>query len=201
MPPFYETGLSEALQEVLRNGGRDATTDSEKAVRKADVIFLCVGTPNKEDGTMDENALTSATHDVARGLAKGSGDKTVVLKSTLVPGTTERIVRPILFDAIEPDGLDLAVNPEFLREGSALRDAECPDRIVVGADGAATAARMRELYRMVDCPVVETDLRIAEAIKLATNAFLAMKVASSTNLPRCAKYSRCRTIRSSVSLP
>jgi UDPglucose 6-dehydrogenase len=178
-PPFYEKGIEPALRKVLRDKRFSVVDTMLEAVRPSEIVFLCVGTPSKPNGEMDEGPLRNAVKSFAAAWPDGKR-RTVVVKSTVVPGTTEGIVRPILEAAKRPVGL--AVNPEFLREGRALADALRPDRIVLGVDGPATARIMKALYRSVKCPVFVTDLRTAEAVKYATNAFLATKVAFANEL-------------------
>ncbi len=178
-PPFFETGMAEALQEVLETNRFVVTNDAQEAARQADTIFVSVGTPSLPDGSMDDRLVRRATEDLAKGL-QGGTRSTVVVKSTVIPGTTENVVRPILETSGATFGL--AVNPEFLREGRAVEDALHPDRIVLGSDGPETAGRLRDLYGKATCPIVETDLRTAETIKYATNAFLATKVAFADEL-------------------
>ncbi|MGI0147944.1 MAG: UDP-glucose dehydrogenase family protein, partial [Thermoplasmata archaeon] len=142
-------------------------------------VFLCVGTPSKPDGGMDEAPLRDAVKSLVAAWKDGKR-RTIVVKSTVVPGTTDGVVRPILEAA--GHSFRLAVNPEFLREGRALADALRPDRIVLGVDGPAAARILRTLYRSAKCPVFVTDRRTAEAVKYATNAFLATKVAFANEL-------------------
>jgi UDPglucose 6-dehydrogenase len=178
-PPVYEKGLEAALRKVLRQKSLLVVDRMEEAVGPADMIFLCVGTPSMPDGGMEERHL----RDAVKSLAASWRDKkrrTVVVKSTVLPGTTDRVVRPILEAAGLP--FRLAMNPEFLREGHALEDALRPDRIVVGADEPATARAVRDLYGSAKGPVLMTDLKTAEAVKYATNAFLATKVAFADEL-------------------
>lgn len=180
--PFHEPGLSEGLRAVQRKGLFEATTDSVEAVGKSDYAFLCVGTPSTKDGAMNAEYLRAAAHDIAMGVAKGTGQKAIVLKSTVVPGTTEGIIRPIILETADKDAFLLAVSPEFLREGRALADAENPDRIVIGAETKSAARRVRSLYSHLGCPIIETDTATAEMIKLAANAFLATKVGLANEL-------------------
>ncbi len=178
-PLFFEAGLEDALDEVLKTMRLNATTDTREAVAGADITFLCVGTPSSSDGSMDDSFLREAAKELAYNLSENP-KPIVVVKSTVVPGATENVIRPILEASGKTYGL--AVNPEFLREGHALEGALHPDRIVLGVDGPDTARRLRDLYAHVSCPIIQTDLRTAEAIKYATNAFLAMKVAFANEL-------------------
>ncbi len=176
--PFCEEGLEKALHEALDAGHFTATVDSGKAA-DAEIVFICVNTPSRPDGSMDDSFLRQATKDIADAISTKA--RTIVaVKSTIIPGTTENVVRPILEASGKAYGL--AVNPEFLREGHALEDALEPDRVILGVDGPDTARRLGSLYAHLDCPIIETDLRTAEAIKYATNAFLATKVAFANEL-------------------
>ncbi len=173
--PFYEPGLSDPLKKVLKAGRVTVTREANRAIPNADIIFLCVGTPSRPDGSMDDSFLKQATQDIADATADNP-NPTIVVKSTVLPGTTEHVIRPILEASSKPFGL--AANPEFLKKGHALEDSLHPDRIVLEVDTPPPAAkRLRELYATATCPTVETDLRTAEANKYATNAFLATKVA------------------------
>ena len=172
--PFYEPGLQGALSEVVASGHFDTTMKPEVAAREADFVFLCVGTPSRQDGSMDESLIRRATQDVVAALPL-EADVTFVVKSTVIPGTTETVIRPML-QAPEKN-IRVAVNPEFLREGHALEDSRRPDRVVLGVEEREGAEDLKRLYSFVDCPIFETDLRTAEAVKYATNAFLATKIA------------------------
>ncbi len=178
-PPLYEPGLEAALPEALQTGRLRIAEGPRGDLASADAIFLCVGTPSRADGSMDDTFLCQAAQDIAAALPKDR-PATIVVKSTVVPGTTEAVVKPILDASRRPYGL--AVNPEFLREGRALADALHPDRIVLGVDGRETATALHRLFANAECPILETDLRTAEAIKYATNAFLATKVAFANEL-------------------
>lgn len=180
--PFHEPGLSGGLRDVQRMGLLEAATDSVEAVRTSDYAFLCVGTPSTKDGAMNVEHLRAAAHDIAMGVAAGTGRKVIVLKSTVVPGTTDGIIRPIILKTVGKDSFLLSVSPEFLREGRALEDAENPDRIVIGAETKSAARRVRGLYSHLKCPIIETDIATAEMVKLAANAFLATKVGFANEL-------------------
>ncbi len=178
-PPFYEKGIEAALQKVLREKRFSVVERMEEAIRPSAVVFLCVGTPSRPDGSMDDSALREAVKSVAEAWQDGKR-RTVVVKSTVLPGTVDGLVRPILEAANVP--FRLGMNPEFLREGRALEDALRPDRIVLGADGPETARILKGLYRSAKCPIFSTDVKTAEAVKYATNAFLATKVAFADEL-------------------
>src|SRR5207302_1310213 len=169
-PPFYEKGIEAALRTVLREKRFSVVETMKEAIGPSAVVFLCVGTPSRPDGSMDDSALREAVKSVAEAWQDGKR-RTVVVKSTVLPGTVDGLVRPILEAANVP--FRLGMNPEFLREGRALEDALRPDRIVLGADGPETARILKGLYRSAKCPIFSTDVKTAEAVKYATNAFLA----------------------------
>jgi len=178
-PPFHEPGVRQALRRTLSTKRFAVAEDVATLVRDSDILFLCVGTPSRPDGSMDDSALVAA----AQSISEASSDRrkrTIVVKSTVLPGTTESVVRPIL----ERSGRSfrLAMNPEFLQEGRALNDALAPDRIVLGVDSPSTARVLKDLYRFARGPILVTSIRTAEAIKYATNAFLATKVAFANEL-------------------
>jgi UDPglucose 6-dehydrogenase len=152
------------------------TTDIAKAVDRALVIFIAVGTPPREDGSAD----LSFVEEVGRGISRCmSSYKVIVTKSTVPVGTGEKLRQVIREHQSSPYAFDIVSNPEFLREGSAIEDFLRPNRVVLGADSPQAAAIMRDLYRplyLIETPFVVTDIPTAEMIKYASNAFLAVKI-------------------------
>jgi UDPglucose 6-dehydrogenase len=174
--PIFEPGLADLVKTNLREGRLDFATELAPAVRAADAVFIAVGTPSRRgDGHADLSFVYAAAREIAAAL---DGFTLVITKSTVPVGTgdeVERIIRQARPDA------DFAVvaNPEFLREGAAIRDFKHPDRIVVGGDDLRARERMAELYRPLylnAAPMLYTDRRTAELTKYAANAFLAMKI-------------------------
>jgi UDPglucose 6-dehydrogenase len=177
-PPIFEHGLQPLLHRNLGVRLR-ATTDLDAAVRDSELTFICVGTPSRQDGSIDVSFVQKAAEQIGGALAATTRFHAVVVKSTVVPGTTDRIVGPALERASgRRVGVDLGlgVNPEFLTEGQAVDDFLAPDRIVVGGD-RRTVAALRDLYaRFEGVPVVETNAPTAEMIKYASNAMLATAI-------------------------
>jgi UDPglucose 6-dehydrogenase len=177
--PFYEPPLEKELSRLVKKGILRATKDVMNSVREASFIFICVQTPSLSSGRIDIRALKTASRSVAKVLRRCDDYKVVVVKSTVVPSTTDTIVRQILevgSGKIAGSGFGLCMNPEFLQEGSALRDSMEPTRIVIGAiDGRCGNALVR-LYAPIKSDKIRTDLRTAEMIKYASNAFLATKI-------------------------
>lgn len=174
--PFYEPGITELVAKGLKDHRLSFTTDIAKAVDKALVVFIAVGTPPKADGSAD----LSFVEEVGRGIARHmTGYKVIVTKSTVPVGTGEKIREVITHTQSEPVRFDIVSNPEFLREGSAIEDFMRPNRVVIGADSEQAIAIMKDLYRplyLIETPIVVTDVPTAELIKYASNAFLATKI-------------------------
>jgi UDPglucose 6-dehydrogenase/GDP-mannose 6-dehydrogenase len=179
-PPFYEPGLAEMLAGAISDGRLRACAATAASVAASDLTILAVGTPSREGG-IDLSYLSAAAEEVGKGLRQTSGYHVVVVKSTVVPGTTDTDVRAILESASgRPAGsFGLAMNPEFLREGSALADFMEPDRIVIGQWDEPSGQALAEVYRSFDCPKLFTSLRNAEMTKYASNALLATLVSFS----------------------
>ena len=167
-PTIVEEGLGDILRVGLDSGRLTFVHGAAEAVRGAEFVFLCVPTPQGADGSADVSFLEGVAVEIAPHLEHGA---VVVNKSTVPVGST-LLVEQLL------DRPDVAVvsNPEFLREGTAIHDALHPDRIVVGADDAAAAARVGALFASTQAPLIVTDAATAETIKYASNAFLATKL-------------------------
>jgi UDPglucose 6-dehydrogenase len=172
--PIYEPGLKELVDRSRDSGRLRFTTDYQQACQDAEFIFIAVNTPSGLEGEADMAQVRSAIESLARAL---SGPVIVVNKSTMPIGTGDWVAS--ILERLGPPDLDCAVvsNPEFLREGSAIADFQDPDRIVLGSTDEAAAQKVAELYKPLSPgDIVITDLRTAEMIKYASNAFLATKI-------------------------
>ena len=183
VPPFHEPGLEELLR---RNRARlEPTTDLHRAVLETDVSFIAVGTP-VGDGQIDLTAVREASRQIGSALGEKATYHLVVVKSTVVPGTTEQVVLPLLEAASgKQAGVDfgVATNPEFLTEGEAVRDFLRPDRLVLGALDASSLTGLEELYAGFDgAERIRTNLRTAEMIKYASNCLLATAISFSNEI-------------------
>ena len=174
--PFYEPGLEEMLRENLSLGRLSFTTDLKEGLGFSDVIFICVGTPQKPDGSADLSQVEEVARETARLM---EGYKLLVEKST-VPVNTHKLIKRTVERYLKRRGkileFDVASNPEFLREGSAVRDFLEPDRIVIGVESERARQIMEALYKDFKCPIIFTDPATSELIKHASNSFLAMKI-------------------------
>jgi GDP-mannose 6-dehydrogenase len=177
--PLVEPGLGELLAEVTAAGRLRSSTAVEEAVAESELALICVGTPSRDNGQLDVEAVRRVAEQVGHCLRCQPKTYAVVLRSTVLPGTTESMLVPALrgSDAPHLQNLTVAVNPEFLREGSALQDFAQPPLTLVGADAPHAVSLLRELYAGVDAPFVETSIRSAEMAKYVSNAFHALKIA------------------------
>ncbi len=174
--PFYEPGITELVGKGVKEGRLSFTTDIAKAVDKALVIFIAVGTPPRGDGSAD----LSYVEEVGKGIARNmTGYKVIVTKSTVPVGTGEKLREVIKKTQTHAHRFDIVSNPEFLREGAAIEDFLRPNRVIIGAESEQAVAIMKDLYRplyLIETPIVVTDIPTAELIKYASNAFLATKI-------------------------
>jgi GDP-mannose 6-dehydrogenase len=176
--PLVEPGLGELLAEVIATNHLRATTSTEEGVSGSDLALICVGTPSRDNGQLDVDAIRRVAEGIGQRLRQHPKPYTVVLRSTVLPGTTESVLVPALRGTGTPHlpGLTVAVNPEFMREGSSLRDFAQPSLTLVGSDAPHAGAVLRELYAQVDAPFVQTSIRSAEMAKYVSNAFHALKI-------------------------
>jgi UDPglucose 6-dehydrogenase len=178
--PIYEPGLEALVAANMAAGRLSFTTELGSAVAGVDAVFIAVGTPSRRgDGHADLTHVFAAAEAIGRELAARPRDHAVVVTKSTVPVGTGRQVAAVLRDACPAGNFDVASNPEFLREGSAIEDFLRPDRVVIGADSEPTRQVMRQLYRplyLIETPMLFTDIETAELIKYAANAFLATKI-------------------------
>jgi GDP-mannose 6-dehydrogenase len=178
-PPVVEAGLGELLRDVVQRQQLRATTSVEEAVTASELSLVCVGTPGHAGGRLDVSALQRVSEDIGRSLRQRPRPHIVVIRSTVLPGTTDQVVRPALLAAAGPAAAaqaSLAVNPEFMREGSSLQDFAAPPLTLVGCDDDETAGALRTLYAGVDATFVRASVRTAEMVKYVANAFHALKI-------------------------
>jgi UDPglucose 6-dehydrogenase len=179
--PIYEPGLNEF---IAKNANRlSFTTNLEEEVKKASIIFICVGTPSLADGKTDLSYVDAVIEDIARCI---HSYKTIITKSTVPIGTNERMYEKLLAKGISPQWFNIVSNPEFLREGSALYDMLHADKIVVGLRQEDTQSLpiIQKMYSRIEAPYIVTSLNGAEMIKYASNAFLATKISFINEIAR-----------------
>ncbi|SFM49463.1 UDP-glucose dehydrogenase family protein [Methanolobus profundi] len=187
--PIWEEGLDELMEKYTQKT-LIATSDYDYAVQNSDASFICVGTPSGDDGSIDLSIVKAASASLGKAIAKKDSYHVVVVKSTVVPETTEKVVLPIVEEySGKKAGKDfgIAMNPEFLREGKAVYDFMHPDKIVVGAIDERSGFVVSELYRKLDCEITHTNPRTAEMIKYVNNSFLATKISFANEIGNICK--------------
>ncbi len=183
--PIIEAGMNELVAEGHNACRLHATVDSTAAVLDSDVSFVCVGTPSLRNGKLDLSHIEKVAHEIGAALRHKESHHTCVLRSTVLPGTTETVVIPILErDSGKRAGVDFSVayNPEFMREGTAVADFLQPPYTILGAPDAAQLAPLRELCGKTPGKVFETSIAVAEMVKYFSNAFHAVKVTFANEL-------------------
>lgn len=186
--PIYEIGIDALLRKVIRQKLFLATDDLETAVKTADIIMIAVGTPTVKN-RIDLSAIKRATEQIAKSIKKTKKYQVVVVKSTVLPGVTEKVVLPILekYSEKKIGEFGICMNPEFLREGSALDDALHPDRIVIGQIDEKSGREFAKLYSKFSCPKLITNLWTAEMIKYTANGLLATMISYANEISRIAE--------------
>jgi GDP-mannose 6-dehydrogenase len=177
--PIVEPGLDDLLARSVADGRLRATTDTADAIRSTEVSLLCVGTPSRRNGSLDLAYLERVAEQIGRELRAKDDYHVVVVRSTVLPGTTHEMVIPALERESGKkygEGFGVSVNPEFLREGTALKDFRKPPLTLVGHNHAADASGTIALYQSIDAPLVSTSIRVAEMIKYTSNTWHALKV-------------------------
>jgi GDP-mannose 6-dehydrogenase len=177
--PIIEPGLDDLLARATSDGRLSATTNAAEAVHQTEVSLLCVGTPSRRNGSLDLTYLERVCEQIGQALASADHYHVVVVRSTVLPGTTHEMVIPALERTSGKQygvGFGVSVNPEFLREGTALKDFRKPPLTLVGHNHAADASGTIALYQALDAPLVSTSIRVAEMMKYASNSWHALKV-------------------------
>ncbi len=177
--PVVEEGMVDLMQAVAASGRVSVTTDVAQAVADSEISLVCVGTPSAANGSQDQGAVLRLARELGGALRHKSTPHVVVFRSTLVPGTVEDVLRPIIEEASglkDGEGFHLCFQPEFLREGSSIRDYDKPPFTVVGANHSLPLERLRALFGHLPCKFLETSVRSAEMMKYCCNNFHALKI-------------------------
>ena len=184
IPPFHEPGLKEKLSESIQKGNfKGVVGQIDRVILETDLTFVTVGTPSKPDGSIDLKYIESAASDIGKALKQKDAYHVTIIKSTVVPGTTQNTVKPILekeSKKMASTDFGLCMNPEFLRQGSAFQDAVNADRVVIGSIDERSGNILEDLYKdfyITHLPtIIRTSLSTAELIKYASNSMLATKI-------------------------
>ncbi|MCG8309274.1 MAG: nucleotide sugar dehydrogenase [Cytophagales bacterium] len=177
-PTIIEKGIKDIIMEAFDMGRICATRDCDFAIRSSEISIICVGTPSSSNGHLNLNYIFKVASEIGESLIKKDDFHVVVVRSTVLPGTNQKIGEIIEQKSGKERNVDFAVvsNPEFLREGTAVYDYYNPSFTVIGSDNEAAIAKVSSLYRELDAPIEVTDVEIAEIIKYVSNSFHALKV-------------------------
>lgn len=177
-PTIIEREIDDIIQDQWQLGRISATTDSLDAVKKTDVSFICVGTPSTANGHLELSGIFNVAREIARGIKEKEGFHVVGIRSTVLPGTNERVTKIMEEITGKKNGKGFAVvsNPEFLREGTAVRDYFQPSYTLVGTTSDKAMEKMESVYEGIEAPIIRTDIKIAEVIKYVNNGFHALKI-------------------------
>lgn len=177
--PIVEAEIGELIEKAVQTGCLRATSDPSEAIRETELSFICVGTPSQPNGNLDLAFIRRICEQIGAALQSKAGRHTIVIRSTVLPGTMMNMVIPILEAASgKRAGQDFGIanNPEFMREGSAVKDFRCPPKTVIGELDRASGDLLAELYRQLPAPLIRTDLNTAEMIKYVDNCWHALKI-------------------------
>ena|SRR2546422_1508804 len=177
--PIVEAGMGELIKEMVGSQRLRATTDTQHAIDNSDLSIVCVGTPSNANGSLDLSYVVRVCQELGAALKHKSGRHIIVIRSTMLPGTIEGAVVPALNEysgKVAGDGFGVCINPEFLREGTSLKDFYAPPFTLIGADDEQTANVVRSLYVKIDAPVFVTPVKTGEMVKYVCNCFHALKI-------------------------
>lgn len=183
--PLKEKGLDEIIERVVKEGRFLVMTDPIEAINNTDLSIICVGTPSNSDGSLALSAVRGVVQEIGLGLRQKRSFHVIVLRSTVLPGSTEQEVIPLLEQASgRKAGVNFGVgfNPEFIREGNAIYDFYHPARTIISATDDSSCAMLKTLCEWVDAPLVVTSFRVAEMVKYVDNAFHALKISFSNEI-------------------
>lgn len=176
---MVEAEIAEIIAAAVKQGRLRATGDAAEAIRETELSFVCVGTPSQPNGNLDVRYIRRICEQIGEALSSKSTRHTVVIRSTILPGTMHKVVIPILEEfSKKKAGIDFGVcsNPEFLREGSAVKDFRSPPKTVIGELDKASGDMLHQLYEKFEAPLIRTDLGTAEMVKYVDNSWHALKI-------------------------
>ena len=188
--PIIEADIGEIVASAVPAGRLRATADVAQAIRDTDLSFVCVGTPSQPNGNLDLTYIRRVCEQIGEALKEKAAWHTVVIRSTILPGTMDQVVIPTLEESSGGKaGIDFGIcyNPEFLREGSAVKDFYCPPKTVIGELDAGGGDLLAQLYAGIPAPLVRTDLKTAEMVKYVDNSWHALKIGFANEIGNLSK--------------
>ena len=194
LPPVIETGLSELLGSVTKSGAFSATESWQEAIAATDVALVCVGTPSSANGSLSTDLVKRVSEQIGAAIATKSDHFVVAIRSTVLPGTVERVVIPILearSGKVAGRDFGVCMVPEFLREGTSVKDFFHPPKTVIGELNCRAGESVAGLFEGIEAPLIRTSIRVAESLKYADNAFHAIKVTFANEIGNICKAAGC----------
>ena len=188
--PIIEEGIQELMRTVVASGRVTVTADARSAVAGSDLSFICVGTPSSSNGSQDLTAVLRLAEQIGRAIGAKAGFHTLVVRSTVQPGCVEEKIAPLLErHSGKRSGQDfgLCFQPEFLREGTSIKDYDSPPFTIIGSNSERSTALVRDLFGHLPCEFLATQVRTAEMLKMACNAFHALKITFANEIGRIAQ--------------
>ncbi len=188
--PIIEPGLDDLLQDVVRSGQLRASMDAQRAVRDSDISLICVGTPSNPNGSLNTRYVESVCQEIGLAINHKRDYHTVVVRSTVLPGTVDEKIVPILEEFSgrrAGDEFGVAMNPEFLREGSAIADYYDPSFVVIGEYNSRSGDAVEEMYSTISAQMIRTSIKTAEMMKYANNSFHALKISFANEIGNVCK--------------
>jgi GDP-mannose 6-dehydrogenase len=188
--PLIEPGLEERISATLASGHLSACMDTDESIKLSDISLVCVGTPSNENGSLDLKYVKAVCQQIGHALALKKAYHVVVIRSTVLPGTVEEQLIPILEQSSglkAGEDFGVCMNPEFLREGAAIRDYYAPSFIVIGEIDARSGEKVASIYEKVEAPLFHTAIKNAEMVKYACNAFHALKITFANEIGQICK--------------
>ncbi len=185
--PFYEPDVDEMISKHISSRAITTSMDLKEAVNSTEITFITVGTPSREDGSMDDTYIRSASGNIGEAIKDKEGFHVIVMKSTVVPGTTDITIRSTIDEVSglgSGEGYGLAMCPEFLREGAAMYDSLNPDRVVIGTHEDRTFEILSKLFEPLNSDILRTSPTSAEMIKYTSNSLLATKISFANEISR-----------------
>ena len=188
--PVIEKDLDKLIESTVANGCLKATMDTSQAVKDSEVLFVCVGTPSRDNGNLDLRFIKRVCQEIGNAMKNSNEYKVIAIRSTVLPGTIEKIIIPILQDNSHKEaGKDfgIAMNPEFLREGSAVSDFYNPPFTLIGEFDKKSGDIIEKVYSSIKTPVIRTSIKVTEMVKYVSNTFHGLKIAFANEIGKLCK--------------
>lgn len=188
--PIIEKDLDKLIDSAVANGYLKASTNASQAVKDSEILFVCVGTPSKDNGNLDLRFIKRVSEEIGNALRSNNEYKVIAIRSTVLPGTIEKVIISILQDSSHKkagEDFGIVMNPEFLREGSAVSDFYNPPFTLIGEFDKRSGDIIEEIYSSIKAPVIRTAIKVAEMVKYVSNTFHGLKIVFANEIGKLCK--------------